>query len=217
MSCLYAKLGYSDFQPYINSLDQYLENKGCSNIEGHMCSISSDQPAFFSDLIKSNPKIIRIAEIGFNAGHSSAVFLQAKPNVIVYSFDIMNHRYVRYGKEFIDQTFPDRHVLIEGDSTKSVPRFYQENPSVKFDLIFIDGGHGYNFVFQDIKNMRNFAHRDTIVILDDAFPNMDPDKASKVCEKMGILKRGKYYISGHNPCDWPRAWRVCKYVFKPGL
>jgi predicted O-methyltransferase YrrM len=38
---------------------------------------------------------------------------------------------------------------------------------IKFDLIYIDGNHLYNFVLKDILNSINFLNRDGIIVCDD--------------------------------------------------
>ncbi|MDN3507845.1 MAG: class I SAM-dependent methyltransferase, partial [Simkaniaceae bacterium] len=73
----------------------------------------------------------------------------------------------KYGKKYIDQNFPGRHTLIQGNSNLTVPKFTTKHPNKTFDLIFIDGGHTYQCAKSDILNMQALAHKDTIVVIDD--------------------------------------------------
>ncbi len=144
------------------SLNKFLKEKKCNIIEGY--SRSCYKETIILQVLASNDSIKNILEIGFNAGHSADIFLGINSNAIMVSFDIEEHSYVKIAKEFIDLFYPNRHTLILGDSTKTIPK-YESN--VKFDLIFIDGGHSYEVARADLLNCKRFAHKDTIVIMDD--------------------------------------------------
>lgn len=146
------------------TITSYLNNKGFITFEGY----SQQVPEQVNDLIKltQNGKK-RVIEIGFNAGHSAEVFLENNPELELVSFDLGSHKYVSVAKEYIDATYPNRHTLILGDSTKTIPEYLQRNKDKKFDFIFIDGGHEYEIAKTDIQNCFNFAHKDSIVALDD--------------------------------------------------
>jgi predicted O-methyltransferase YrrM len=110
----------------------------------------------------------RIFEIGFNAGHSSELFLQSAPDAVVISVDIGAHQYVLPAKAAIDRYYPGRHTLVIGDSTKAVPALVGSHLSAApYGLIFIDGGHDYEIARTDLENCRRLAGPDTVVIMDD--------------------------------------------------
>lgn len=202
---LFCSYGFSRSKNRV-LLDEYLKEAGFSKFETGIFSGKTIQPEFISKIVKSNPFIRVIGEIGFNAGHSSLIFLEANSDVFVYSFDIMEHDYVQVAKNFIDRTFPNRHHLIPGDSAISVPLFKRENPLMKFDLIYIDGGHSYQSALQDIENMRDLAHKDTILIIDDIqFSGVN--KAYKECVDRNLISEGNIEKSGH------KGWLISKYVF----
>ena len=83
------------------------------------------------------------------------------------SFDLGMHNYVLPAKQYINETYPNRHILILGDSTKTVPEYYNKNKDITFDVIFIDGGHDYKIAQADMNNCLRFAHPETILIVDD--------------------------------------------------
>jgi len=142
------------------SLSEYLNEKGYTELEGN----SNQVPGQINLLHLLSLKAKHILEIGFNAGHSAEIFLQANSESKVVSFDIGQHDYVKVGKEYIDKTFPGRHELVLGDSLKTIPSYSSD---VKFDLIFIDGCHDLEFAKGDFGNCKRFSHKDTIVIMDD--------------------------------------------------
>jgi predicted O-methyltransferase YrrM len=125
-------------------------------------------------------KKVNILEIGFNSGHSSDFFLK-NFDCFVVSFDLNEHSYVKYAKIYIDTVYPNRHTLITGDSTKTIPQFHHS----KFDIIFIDGGHDYLTAKRDLENCKRLAGPETIVIMDDTMTdnnklanwNIGPNKA----------------------------------------
>lgn len=144
------------------TLNNYLKEKNCNIIEGY--SRSCYKETIILQVLASDSKIKNILEIGFNAGHSADTFLTYNSNCNLVSFDIGEHSYVKIAKEYIDRTYPARHTLILGDSTKTIPKYETD---IKFDLIFIDGGHSYEVARADLMNCKRFSHKDTIVIIDD--------------------------------------------------
>jgi FkbM family methyltransferase len=151
---------YNDIPEFnFEDLNDFLESVSIVPIEGN-----SDQiPQQTDDLAALCKGVKNILEIGFNAGHSSVLFLKTNPNCDVVSFDLDEHYYVQQAKEYIDYTYPNRHTLVIGDSRVSVPEY----PDQKFDLIFIDGGHQFEIAQKDLLNCRRFAHSGTIVVMDD--------------------------------------------------
>ena len=146
------------------ALTSFLNDKGFDSFEGY----SQQIPRQVIDLyLLTNKPNLNVMEIGFNAGHSAEIFLQYNKDIKLTSFDIGSHKYVLPAKEYIDKTYPNRHTLILGDSTVSIPKFINDNRDTKFDVIFIDGSHEYEIAQKDIDNCAFLAHKDTIVILDD--------------------------------------------------
>jgi predicted O-methyltransferase YrrM len=134
------------------------------NLEGFL---RLDQAHYLHNLVARNPSLHTVLEIGFNAGHSSFVFLEARPDIQVVSFDLGEHSYVTYAKEFIDKRFPGRHELVLGDSTVTVPQYAARNPEAKFDLAFVDGGHDYPVALADLRNCQQLVQPGGLVIMDD--------------------------------------------------
>jgi predicted O-methyltransferase YrrM len=189
------------------SLDDYLNVKETHCDEGYCQEV----PEQVEDLIRLTKNIKNnIMEIGFNGGHSSELFLKNNSNINLTSFDLGSHDYVKIGKEYIDKTFPNRHSLILGDSRITVPKFIINNRDIKFDVIFIDGGHDYEIAISDLENCFHLAHKDTIVILDDTMFksywltgwNIGPTRAwTEYLEKNKILELGRvHYGFGRGMC-----------------
>ena len=141
-----------------DSINEFLNFNGIVPIEGN----SNQIPEQLHDLTVLSKNVKSVLEIGFNAGHSTEIFLKNKVSKVV-SFDLGEHFYVKEVKNYIDYTYPGKHTLILGDSTKTIPCY----PEEKFDLIFIDGGHQLEIARQDLLNCKRFAHSETILVMDD--------------------------------------------------
>lgn len=135
---------------------------------------------------RTSPK--SIMEIGFNAGHSALLFLAiTPPETKVVSFDLGEYAYVFAAKRYIDSVFPGRHTLVTGDSTTTVPKYEEQvahrmknpltAPPLRFDFIFIDGGHQNDIPMKDILNSQRLAAGShTIVAIDDICRNQERQK-----------------------------------------
>jgi predicted O-methyltransferase YrrM len=190
----------------------YLAERGVRPTEG------SATPAEIEYLIALVNDARLIGEVGFNAGVSCDAFLRASPAHVV-SFDIGEHDYVRIAKEFIDERFPGRHTLILGDSKKTIPRFAQENPETRFDVVFVDGGHDYETAKADLVNLRPLSHERTAVLMDDLMPWLEygegPSRAWEDVISEGLLREEELFQDGERvervapPAE--RAWALGRY------
>lgn len=145
------------------TLENYLKSKHIL-CEGKSADISEQVEKLIE--LSSEPNI-NIMEIGFNAGHSSELFLKNNNTSKVLSFDLGEYNSVEVGKDYIDCMYPGRHTLILGDSKETIPKFIIDNSNIKFDLIFIDGGHDYLTAKSDLENSYLLSHTNTLIIMDD--------------------------------------------------
>ena len=146
----------------VGALDGFLQQRGFKEVEGHSGGTEKQKER----LQRLCQKAKTILEIGFNAGHSSFLFLSSSQSQVI-SFDLNAHPYVSFAKKYIDQHFPKRHELILGNSLQTIPLYIYKNKGKTFDLIFIDGGHEEKVAKLDLQNCRKLAHPNTIVVMDD--------------------------------------------------
>eukprot|EP00932_Pfiesteria_piscicida_P008897 SRR837773.195.p2 GENE.SRR837773.195~~SRR837773.195.p2 ORF type:complete len:284 (-),score=104.04 SRR837773.195:42-851(-) len=132
-------------------------------------NIASSEKAFSMYYhVARGPTVKNICEIGFNAGHSAAVFLNANPEARMISFDIGQFPYTRGNSQLMKDLFPERFDYIEGPSQDMVPAFAEANPDVKCDVISVDGDHSTEGTLADLANMRKLASCRNWVLMDDA-------------------------------------------------
>eukprot|EP01047_Picozoa_sp_COSAG01_P074801 COSAG01_NODE_12612_length_1711_cov_1.763027_1_plen_458_part_00 len=124
---------------------------------------------YLEKTLKHKSTNINLCETGFNAGHSALAFLLTRNDLNYYGFDI--------GTEFsaakscskrLSVLFPERVHLTWGDSLKSVPQYFQEtNPSLKCDILHVDGLHTYDGVYFDLKNFHDHLSESAVILIDD--------------------------------------------------
>jgi len=111
---------------------------------------------------KVNPTI---CQTGFNYGSSAFAFL-CSTSATVVSFDLGAHPYVNRSAELIAGSYPGRHKLIIGDSTKTIPSAIPSMTS-QCDVVFVDGGHSHQVALSDLQNFKAMARPNTLVLVDD--------------------------------------------------
>jgi predicted O-methyltransferase YrrM len=192
-----------------------LLTEGSSSREEMLCLATAVQ--------RTNARLV--GEIGFNVGFSSHAFLTAGPETQVVSFDLGEHGGTKVGKRLVDKRYPARHTLIYGDSLKTVPEFKRNNPDLRFDLVFIDGGHEYEVAKADIVNMKALCSEKTVVVIDDLTPwhswGEGPTQAWTEAIQEGIIVQDALYIDG-KPADaikppGKRCWALGRYIFSDSL
>jgi predicted O-methyltransferase YrrM len=142
--------------------------------------------------IAADLKAESIGEIGFNTGLSAHALLSGGLYSKLVSFDLGKHDYIGYAKTLVDLDYPNRHMLVMGNSLLTVPAYADLNSGLKFDLIFIDGGHSFKMAWSDLVNMREMAGPNAYVIMDDLSPlrsyGVGPTKAWNKAVEAGMIK-----------------------------
>ncbi|MGI9126291.1 MAG: class I SAM-dependent methyltransferase [Mycobacterium sp.] len=191
--------------------------KGRPPLEGS----TSPEELLYLATVAQRTGALTIGEIGFNAGFSTTAFLTASPEAKVVSFDLVEHGYTKVAKEIVDKRFPGRHTLIAGDSTKALPEYSRQNPDVRFDLFFIDGGHAYEVAHADIMNTKALCTPETSVIIDDLTPWLSwgegPTKAWKEAIADGHIRQVEVFQDGREVGEpappGKRVWALGHYLY----
>lgn len=208
----YLKLKNSEFLSYKNLAEYYKTNK-IRILEGN-----STQSLLQTEFLKKyKENFTNVLEIGFNAGHSSEIFLSSNPNSIVTSIDIGYWYYGKFGVEFLKCKYPNRLKLIFKDSILALKDFSNIQENKVYNFIYIDGNHTYEYAYNDIKNCKKFSNHNTLVAIDDVvldernktLANTGPTQAWLDLLKEGFITE----IEVAHFQDINRGVAVCKFVF----
>ncbi len=98
-------------------------------------------------------------EIGFNAGHSALLALEANPALRYIGIDIGRTDYTRICADILNAHYSDRFELIIGSSLDEFPKMFFHKYCSDIDLIHIDGGHAEDIVIEDTANALRMPKR----------------------------------------------------------
>lgn len=159
------------------------------NVEGHWDHVQLQTVLkILQKFEPSRNKELKIGEIGFNAGHSTTIFLETYPHAQMTSFDLGRNPYVYRCHDHIKITYRQRSGLVIGDSTETIPKHNEEGV---FDIFLIDGGHIHPVPELDLKNVKRLMKPNHLLIMDDicsAPYGIDPRKAWNKAIEEGLVE-----------------------------
>ena len=123
----------------------------------------------FLNIILDN-KVKKMIEIGFNAGHSAAVFLSVLPkDGSILFFDLNDHTYANPCYAYMKNKYPQVKDFMAGDSKITLPTYINNHSEElgTYDCIHVDGGHQEDVVLSDIFYSDKLLKVGGIMILDD--------------------------------------------------
>ena len=131
-------------------------------------SIAVDLPqqAFYWRLAAS-PAVRHICEVGFNAGHSTALWLSANPTATIDTFDLFSPQltgFMRPNLHLLQRLFPGRVTAHAGNSLRTIPA---ANLTAPCDLVHVDGRHSYTNTLWDTVNLMRKASPSALFLFDD--------------------------------------------------
>eukprot|EP00322_Chrysochromulina_rotalis_P007653 CAMPEP_0115844472 /NCGR_PEP_ID=MMETSP0287-20121206/8845_1 /TAXON_ID=412157 /ORGANISM="Chrysochromulina rotalis, Strain UIO044" /LENGTH=277 /DNA_ID=CAMNT_0003298197 /DNA_START=93 /DNA_END=926 /DNA_ORIENTATION=+ len=137
---------------------------------GHTAQVPSQVLSLRSELTRNaGLRNGTICEVGFNAGHSAVIWLEATQNRLV-EFDLMNLNYSSASRLFIESKYPGRVTFHPGPSRITMPEHAErvrQHAAPPCDLWLVDGDHGKH-AEHDFLNAILAARAGTVIIADDA-------------------------------------------------
>jgi hypothetical protein len=94
-----------------------------------------------------------LLEIGFNAGHSALIALEANPQLSYIGIDIARHAYTRPCAAYLEKEFAGRFELLIGPSAQILPQFCKDPRVGRVDLLHCDGGHAPEIATADLSGI----------------------------------------------------------------
>lgn len=118
-------------------------------------------------LLKLKPEYC--LEIGFATGRSCITILaSAKPKKFI-SIDI-NLDYLENGRKLaalFEKKYKNLKIIESDSQSILIKSFFQKEFPNGIDFIFIDGGHKYNIVYNDLQNTYFKLNKNGIMVIDD--------------------------------------------------
>ena len=131
-----------------------------------------------------------VLEIGFNAGHSALLILEANPEIRYIGIDLGRHAYTAPCANYIKVEYGERFDIYFGSSTDVLPEFIATEASNDIDLVHIDGGHTEAVAFADLNYVIGMHRRRDLrryLIVDDTqMPAIQAALSSFVAQ--GVLR-----------------------------
>ena len=112
----------------------------------------------------ASPAVKVVCEIGFNVGHSAAVWLLANERLKLETFDLFDTAMSNAALHHLQGLFPGRITAHAGDSQRTVLRARVSAPC---DIVHVDGRHRYEPVVRDFLSMRRHASPRAHYLFDD--------------------------------------------------
>ena len=110
----------------------------------------------------------QVCEIGFNAGHTALLFLEAAPAAHVLSFDLGEWPWAKKQAALLTRAYGvARFKAVFGSSEETVPAYARTRMPAKCDVAFIDGGKTEQLRMADLQNIRQVARPQALLLFDE--------------------------------------------------
>jgi hypothetical protein len=119
-------------------------------------------------VVSMQPAPSHVCEIGFNAGHSAALFLAVTPPQTVYQvIDPQGFAYSQSSLDFLDALFPGRIRLYRNLSGSVLGPGKTPSDLQRCELWSLDGGHRLPEVTRDVATVAVESPRTRLILVDD--------------------------------------------------
>ena len=109
----------------------------------------------------------QICEVGFNAGHTSLLWLEAVPTARVTAFDMGDMAYAAKQAALLKRAYGNRFEVVWGSSLETVPA-HALRLRKTCDVVFLDGGKSEELRLADLRNFQNVSTLGALLLFDEA-------------------------------------------------
>ena len=149
---MYNKLKIKHLENFSSS-EGYWSTTDCVGVAKHILEITNASS---------------MLEIGFNIGYSASIWLSCGIKDL-YIIDINTHTDTEEAIKATVEEYKDKNIyslLVDSTSDEAKDWVIPE-----VDIAFIDGGHTYKDVFEELRFVRNLQKKGDVIIVDDVLSN----------------------------------------------
>jgi len=143
---------------------------------------------------------VTVCELGFNAGHSSLLFLETLPNARIVSFDLGETSLEQENKDLLKSVYGARFEYVQGDSADTMPRFVGK---LLCDVAFADGYKSFAKRYGDMQSFRKLSRKGALAFLDEV---SDGDCASGRVPEARCTFNSSHFSVEHDYSEESRAY-----------
>ena len=158
--------------------------------------MSSEHEVLFSSIsLNKNLNIKKILEIGTYNGYNSLLLSKLFPNSKVTTIDLKdddkNFKSTYSRKNTLNKFIDERNRNLSQNNNINFLQFNSlklNKHNEKYDLIWIDGAHGYPVVCIDIINSLHLLNQNGIIMCDDVIKNLNKVKSDKMYNSVATFE-----------------------------
>jgi hypothetical protein len=164
----------------------------------------------FTRQLRTHSEVKNVMQIGMGSGHATQHFFQHCTDLHYFvCFDTYSTLSTRSIADYFSEKYAKRFLFVEGNALTKMVKFTKYYPDMQFDLVYIDGNHGYENFLKEIHAARALAYAGALLWVDD-YQNPIVEKAISECQKTGLIEVEDVFET-HSPSGKKR-WVEARYL-----